>query len=348
MVKGQSTYFKNSGELKKELDKLTLPPNALLFTYDAVSIYTIIDTEDCIACIKEYLLKPTSHYRFAPMNPRAIVEAMSLVMRNNRMSFGDLVVHQIKGIAMGMLPAPTIANLFVAIFKAEQIVPIIGMFIMFLRRFIDDGFSVWIHDPDPTVDDDNWRLFQMIVNAMGLAWEFTSRSQKVTFMDLKIKIEDRRIVTLLYAKPMALYLYIPPNLSHAPGILTGLVYGQVLRVYQLCSWSKDINTKLAAFYRRLRARGYHPCQLLPLFKKAINNACTYLSRTDDEQRFITKEKKGASKQRVFFHLPFHPQPPPSAKIQHIWHNNVSSPLGEPMLHHLKKSQGTLHPHDADR
>jgi tetrahydromethanopterin S-methyltransferase subunit F len=57
---------------------------------------------------------------------------MSLVMRNNRMCFGDLVVHQIKGIAMGMSPAPAIANLFVAIFEAEQIVPIIGTFIMFL------------------------------------------------------------------------------------------------------------------------------------------------------------------------------------------------------------------------
>jgi hypothetical protein len=109
---------------------------------------------------------------------------------------------------------------------------------------------------------------------MGLAWEFMSQSQKVTFMDLNIKIEDGRIVTSLYAKPMALYLYIPPNLSHAPGILTGLVYGQVLRVYQLCLQSKDINTKLAAFYRQLRARGYHPRQLLPLFEKAINNACT--------------------------------------------------------------------------
>jgi hypothetical protein len=64
-------------------------------------------------------------------------------------------------------------------------------------------------------------------------------------MDLNIEIEDKRIVILLYAKPMALYLYIPPNSNHALEILTGLVYGQVLQVYQLCLRSKDINTKLA-------------------------------------------------------------------------------------------------------
>jgi hypothetical protein len=146
-------------------------------------------------------------------------------------------------------------------------------------------------------------------------------------MDFNIKIEDGRIVTSLYIKPMAHYLYIPPNSSHAPGTLTGLVYGQVLQVYQLCLRSKDIDTKLARFYHQLCARGYHPCQLLPLFKKAINNACTYLSCTDDKQCFIAKEKKDASKQWVLFHLPFHPQLPPSAKIQRIWRNNVLSPQG---------------------
>jgi hypothetical protein len=33
------------------------------------------------------------------------------------MRFGNLLVHQHKGIAMGMAPAPSIANLFVAIYE---------------------------------------------------------------------------------------------------------------------------------------------------------------------------------------------------------------------------------------
>jgi len=52
IVKGQSTYFKNSFDLKKELDGITLPANASIFTYDALSMYTNIDTEECIARIK--------------------------------------------------------------------------------------------------------------------------------------------------------------------------------------------------------------------------------------------------------------------------------------------------------
>jgi hypothetical protein len=67
---------------------------------------------------------------------------MALVMQNNRMQFKDLVVHQIRGIAMGMSPAPTIANLFFAIYKAKKIIPLIGTYLLLLRWFIDDGFGI--------------------------------------------------------------------------------------------------------------------------------------------------------------------------------------------------------------
>ena len=155
-------------------------------------------------------------------------------------------------------------------------------------------------------------------------------------MDLPIKIVDRHFVCSLYAKLMALYLYLlPPSSSHPTPVMPPvysqalwwrgvivreegpaaavelrgetLIYGQVLRIYQLCSQSNDIDKELTAFYHRLLARGYHPHQILPLLKKAINNACTYLTCTDDKQCFITQAKETASKQRVFFHLPFHPQ-----------------------------------------
>ena len=55
IVQNQSSYSKNSFELKKMMDQLTLPPNACLFTFDAVSMYTNINTLDCIEQLSAYL-----------------------------------------------------------------------------------------------------------------------------------------------------------------------------------------------------------------------------------------------------------------------------------------------------
>ncbi len=69
IVKGQLTYFKNFFDLKKEFDGITLPANASIFTYDALSTYTNIDREECIACIEQYLWLPATHFRFYHKHP---------------------------------------------------------------------------------------------------------------------------------------------------------------------------------------------------------------------------------------------------------------------------------------
>jgi hypothetical protein len=157
LVKAQATYFKDSFALKKWLNSLTLPANSSLFTYDAVSMYTNIDTEDCIDALSDFLLSKIQTAKFTHYSPRALIEAIKIVMRNNRMRFGDIIVKQLRGIAMGMSPAPSIANLYVAIHELKSILQHVGSFIFFLRRFIDDGFGVWLHDADPLVDAANWK-----------------------------------------------------------------------------------------------------------------------------------------------------------------------------------------------
>jgi hypothetical protein len=150
---------------------------------------------------------------------------MNIIMQNNRMRFGDLIFRQTHGVAMGMSPAPTIANLYVPIYEHDQIIPPIDSYLMYYKKFINDGFAVWLHDNNPTTDANNWDNFKNICNAMGLSCTFKSPPKKLLFMDMTIRIEGEQLVTTIYAKPMALYQYIPPNSCHPPGILTGFVFG---------------------------------------------------------------------------------------------------------------------------
>ena len=140
------------------LDRLKVPANASLFTYDAISMYTNIDTENCIGRLSEYLLKSDTQKRFPHYPAKALVEAIEIVMRNNRMRFGDLIAKQIRGIAMGMSPAPPIANIYVALHEEEEILPLLRTCVFFLNQFIDDGFGIWLHHSDPEIDKRNWNL----------------------------------------------------------------------------------------------------------------------------------------------------------------------------------------------
>jgi hypothetical protein len=86
IVKDQALYFKNSVELKTDLEAISLPANASLFTYDAVAMYPSINTEDCMARLTEYLSKPEIYGKYG-FSSTALLEAIELVMFNNRMRF---------------------------------------------------------------------------------------------------------------------------------------------------------------------------------------------------------------------------------------------------------------------
>ena len=84
------------------------------------------------------------------------------------MNFGDIIVRQLIGIAMGMAPAPPIANLYCGTYEAEHVLIFLNLFLFFYKRFIDDGFAIWEHDSDPAIDAANWTQFKSAVNRGGL------------------------------------------------------------------------------------------------------------------------------------------------------------------------------------
>ena len=174
---------------------------------------------------------------------------------------------------------------------------------------------------------------------MGLEWMFKSPRKKLVFMDMTIQIKGSKIITTIYAKPLALYQYIPPNSCHPPGVLTGLIFGQILRIYQLCSRSKDIDKELSLFHMRLLQRGYATNKLMPFFEKGINNTLLYLFQTQEQRDAVKKAKVGKSDKIIFLHIPYHPQNPSSGFVQNIWRNLVLSPLGKENLNQLTNWEG---------
>ena len=110
LAKHQESYFHNSYELRQQLCSTTYPPNAKLFTADAVSMYTNIPTNTAIMLIAKHILKSVPEER--PKQNEALISALKLVMRNNIFSFGDMTFKQLNGTAMGTPPAPPYATIY--------------------------------------------------------------------------------------------------------------------------------------------------------------------------------------------------------------------------------------------
>ena len=132
--------------------------------------------------------------------------------------------------------------------------------------------------------------------------------------------DDCSISTTLFEKKSNLHLYIPSSSAHPPGLLPGIVFGNILRIHNLCSHQADIAAKTAIFYQRLLARGYQPQLVKPLLKAAIARAT--------QQPGPIKAKK-QQHQYAILHLPYHPQNPPSWQIQRAWRDTISLPHHHP-------------------
>ena len=89
-------------DLKEALQEIPgLPPNAKLFTADAVSMYTNIDTTSALNTINIFL-RSSNSYKHLPID--IILTGLELLMTNNVFQFGDCFFHQQTGTAMGTPP----------------------------------------------------------------------------------------------------------------------------------------------------------------------------------------------------------------------------------------------------
>jgi hypothetical protein len=322
VVKTMKTYFKNSLELKLEITTKAIPDDCLLFTADAVSMYTNIPTNTAIKSIAVYLRE--HHEQFPDIPIEATIEALRIVMKNNIFTFGDTTWLQQKGTAMGTPPGGAYANLYFGIHE-QQVIMEFQASLPLIRRFIDDINSLWKKTGTQLEDDSTWEKFKKRMNECpGLTWIFSQRMTQVDFMDLTISLQGNIISTTLFEKALNLHLYIPPHSAHPPGVLSGLVMGNLHRIYTLCSEQEDINQRVRQFYHRLLQRGYKNDKLKPLFLKAETTA-----------KQPRQDKEDDDNNKIFFHLQYHPNDPPSSDLQHTWRETMLEPPGFQQLQKIK-------------
>ena len=258
-----SSYIKNSAQLLAKLKRLQrrgrLPPDVWLFTADARSMYTNIDTEHALEVIGKWLDKLYREGKLPRDFPlEAVKEAMAIVMRNNTFEWGDLRFLQLIGTAMGTSAACMWATIYFGVHESTTLMPKFGRHLLLFCRFIDDIFGIWIGNPSGLYFN---QLIEYTNNFGLLKWDFSTPSKSVDFLDLTIYIEDGRLLTKTYQKPMNLYQYISPSSNHPPKMIAGILYS-LLRTYKLQnSREEDYLDVACRLHQRHVARGWD-CALL--------------------------------------------------------------------------------------
>jgi hypothetical protein len=186
LVRKLPSFISSSFELKQCLDRLPpLPANARVFMFDAVSMYTKIDTDHALEEIATFL---RTHKLAKGLPTEAIIDGLELIMRFNIFKFGDTHWKQRSGTAMGTPPACMYATLYYAIHELAM-PPHLQACLAIYKRYIDDGFGIWIGSKK------HWTEFQSWVNSFGsLRWIFTSLTREVNYLDITIRIDTKNAI----------------------------------------------------------------------------------------------------------------------------------------------------------
>jgi hypothetical protein len=248
----------------KELKSLQIPENALLFSADAKSMNTNIDTDTGLVSIRSFI--DDNKDNISPDFPTDLfLTILEIVMRNNVFNFSDTYWLQLTGTSMGTPVACSYATVTYGQHENSNILTEFQPQLLYYRRYIDDFFGIWL--PPPVNNNDTWNRFKTTLNNWGtLEWIIDTPSLQTIFLDLNISLKNSTITTSTFQKNLNLYLYIPPRSAHPPSCLKGLIAGE-LRRYRLQNNTEDFVSIATKFMERLVDRGHQLDNLAPIFQQ---------------------------------------------------------------------------------
>jgi len=285
------TYLKDSDDLLELLQITPRNSDHDVFTYDVVSMYTSIDTETAVTIIEEFLPRT----RLSQL----LLKGIRLIMKNNFFTFDGKIWLQNNGTAMGTAVAPTYAVLFLGIVELKA-KPMFEKCWYINKRFIDDGFVIW----SKTAQLPFTEYIKFLKDLSGLDFTTESHEKSATFLDLEISWSNNGYLTKTHHKELNLFLYVPGNSAHAPGVLKSIVFGRILKYWKQNSKETDFKHCCQQLFFHLQARGYSAGLLKPLFQTAFKMCRGLIERPTPPTQ-------------VFLKLPYDPNGPKRQELAEI-------------------------------
>ena len=233
-----------------------------LVTLDLEKMYNNITDELGMGAARTYLDARISQSgeNYLTQDPKvstnSLMTGLEICLKNNYFKFNEKIYKQKGGVGTGIKLAPPYACLAVGDYETEVFkegCPEIINLIEFWKRFIDDIFILFNGSEEMCAELVR-HLNSIMPGTIKLKYNYSETS--VEFLDLKIMIQNGKLVTDLFVKPTNLQLYLDYGSNHPQPCKDSIVYCQALRVLERCSTKDLAQPHLDQLKERFLARNY--------------------------------------------------------------------------------------------
>ena len=195
-----SPTLKNTYDLKKFLDKLSIDNNDVQASFDVVALYPSIPIPKALDCVRRKLLNDTTLPDRTDWKPEDIMKLLEICLETHFKTIDGKIYTQLDGTPIGKSISGPIADIFMIWFEEEYIFNTDNEFHPYLKawkRYRDDIYIVWSGGSE-ALDCFFWQL-----NYKHPKIEFTLEREKngiLPFLDLSITRLPDRLITKVYRK----------------------------------------------------------------------------------------------------------------------------------------------------
>ena len=268
------SYLQDTPHFLRIIEKLNqgqkLPANAMIVTSDLIGAYQNIPQEDGLSSLFEAL----EERECKEVPSYFITQLMELIQTCNIFEFNKDLWKQLVGVAMGIHPAPSYANIYLARRIDEKIEAIGYKYgkdgksaFLLLKRFLDDLIKIFVGTT---------KQLHMIfeeMNQIHPSLKFTINhtspdneaeedkcqceiQKSIPFLDTSITIKNGKIDLDLYKKETDRKQYLLRESCHPHAVTASIPFSLGLRIVRICTSEENRYLRLSELKDVLSERKY--------------------------------------------------------------------------------------------
>lgn len=242
-----ATYVKNTYDFIDKIRDATVNTDYLLVTGDITSLYTNMNIDRSLDCVKRAFELNKDNHR----PDKHILDLLELSLKYNDFEFAGEFYLQTMGTAMGKRFAPALANLYLLDFDNAAINDFKTKPILFFR-YLDDIFFLWPGDVQSLKEYENF--LNSLIPDIKVTLEFDKNT--INFLDTTIYKQDNKLNTRVYFKPTDTHQLLHRTSFHPQHTFKGILKSQFIRFKRISSTKSDYLKTSKILMASLVKRGY--------------------------------------------------------------------------------------------